>query len=218
MIKLLGFKRTLLLGIMLGINALLGLIYMFWASPQTEALNNQLMGLRSEISKLQTGIQTTKSDMQMLEENLPTYDVLVKKGFMQEQDRFVMSRALETIKEKSHVQGFSFSVGDIREIANADAQLAGKRLLHSRVTVSRIASPLDINVYDMLRLIETEYPMQVRIHSFAIKRDGQLAADRMLKLVSEPISFVTSDVVFDWFSLSDIPQNANTPPGVPGGM
>ena len=138
MIKLLGFKRTLILGVMIAINALLGLIYLFWASPQTAMLNTQLMGLRSEISNLQTGIQNTKSDMQMLEQNLPTYDNLIRDGFMQEQDRFVMSRALEEIKTKSHVQGFSFSVGDIREIANADAQLAEKSLMHTRIQIRNI--------------------------------------------------------------------------------
>ncbi len=217
MIKLLGFKRTLILGVMLGLNALLGAIYMLWASPQTEMLNNQLMGLRSEISNLQTGIQTTKSDMQMLEENLPTYDSLIKRGFMQEQDRFVMSRALEDIKVKSHVQGFSFSVGDIREITNADAQMANKRLLHSRVKVGNISSPLDINVYDMIRLIETEYPALARINSFTIKREGALTPERIATMATGPVSLVSSELVFDWFSLSDIPQNTNTP-GVPGGM
>lgn len=218
MIKLLGFKRTLILGIMLGINAILGLVYVLWASPQTEGLNSRLMGLRSEISNLQTGIQTTKSDMQMLEENLPTYDVLIKNGFMQEQDRFVMSRALENIKEKSHVQGFSFSVGDIREIANADAQLAGKRLLHSRIVVSRISSPLDVNVYDMMRLIEADYPTHARIHAFKIRQESSVTQENLSKMAVEPVSLVNAEVTFDWFSLSDIPQDANAPLGVPGGM
>lgn len=216
MIKLLGFKRTLILGILLGVNALLGVIYLLWASPQTAALNTQLMGLRSEISNLQTGIQNTKTDMQMLEQNLPTYDMLIKKGFMQEQDRFVMSRALEDIKAKSHVQGFSFSVGDIREITNADAQLAGKRLLHSRVQLNSISSPLDINVFDMVRLIETEYPVHARISSFKISREGALNQERIDAMVEAPVSLVASELVFDWFSMSDIPQAVT--PGVPGGM
>lgn len=216
MIKLLGFKRTLILGVMLGINVLFGLIYMFWASPQTAMLNSQLMGLRSEISNLQTGIQNTKTDMQMLEQNLPTYDALVKNGFMQDQDRFVMSRALEDIKAKSHVQGFSFSVGDIREIANADAQLAGKRLLHSRVNVTSISSPLDINVYDMARLIETDYPVHARIHSFKINREGTLNQEKINSMAQAPVSLVRAEMVFDWFSLANIPQAVA--PGVPGGM
>ena len=216
MIKLLGFRRTLILGIMLAINVLFGLVYMFWASPQTSMLNSQLMGLRSEISNLQTGIQNTKTDMQMLEENLPTYDKLIKDGFMQEQDRFVMSRALEDIKAKSHIQGFSFSVGDIREIANTDAQLAGKRLLHSRVSINSISSPLDINVYDMIRLIENEYPVHSRINSFKISRTGALDQEVINRMAGEPVSMIMSELVFDWFSLSDIPQT--TPPGVPGGM
>ena len=216
MIKLLGFKRTLILGVMIAINALLGLIYLFWASPQTAMLNTQLMGLRSEISNLQTGIQNTKSDMQMLEQNLPTYDNLIRDGFMQEQDRFVMSRALEEIKTKSHVQGFSFSVGDIREIANADAQLAEKRLLHSRIQISNISSPLDINVYDMIRMIETTYPVHARINNFKISRSGDLNQENLGRMANEPVSLVTSELTFDWFSLGTIPQAGV--PGVPGGM
>lgn len=218
MIKLLGFKRTLILGILLGINALLAVIYLLWASPQTDVLNNQLNGLRSEISKLQTGIQNTKADMRMLEENLPTYDRLLKGGFMQDQDRFVMSRSLEEIKTKAHVQGFSFSVGDIREIANADAQLAGKRLLHSRVQVSNISSPLDINVFDLARLIESYYPVHARINSFKISREGQITQEKINRMLEGPVSTISAEMVFDWFSLSDIPQNSKTPPGVPGGF
>lgn len=216
MIKLLGFRRTLILGIMLAINTLFGLIYLLWASPQTAALDSQLMGLRSEISNLQTGIQNTKSDMQMLEQNLPTYDVLIKNGFMQEQDRFVMSRSLEDIKTKSHVQGFSFSVGDIREIANADAQLAGKRLLHSRIQINNISSPLDINVYDMIRIIETTFPVHARVNSFKISRGSQLNQEALTQMTTAPVSLVNAELEFDWFSLSDIPQA--TTPGVPGGM
>ncbi len=216
MIKLLGFKRTLILGVMIAINALLGLIYLFWASPQTAMLNTQLMGLRSEISNLQTGIQNTKSDMQMLEQNLPTYDNLIRDGFMQEQDRFVMSRALEEIKTKSHVQGFSFSVGDIREITNADAQLAEKRLLHSRIQITNISSPLDINVYDMISMIETEYPVHARIDYFKISRASDLNQESLGRMTSEPVSLVASELTFDWFSLGTIPQAAV--PGVPGGM
>lgn len=218
MIKLLGFKRTLILGILLGVNALFGVMYLLWASPQTETLNTQLMGLRSEISRLQTNIQNTKADMQMLKENLPTYDLLLKAGFMQEQDRFVMSRALEDIKANAHVQGFSFSVGDIREITNADAELAGKRLLHSRIDVSAISSPLDINVFDMLRLIENAYPAHARIHSFKISRAGQITQDTINRMTEAPVSMISSQLTFDWFSLGEMPQNAGVPPGVPGGM
>lgn len=218
MIKLLGFKRTMILAVLIGVNALLGSIYMLWASPQTDALNNQLLGLRSEISNLQTGIQNTKSDMQMLEENLPTYDKLIKDGFMQDQDRFVMSRALEEIKEKSHVQGFSFSVGDIQEITNSDAQLANKRLLHSRVSVGNISSPLDINFFDMMRLIETDYPVHARINTFKVSRNGELTQDRLNTMVDHPVSTITAEVTFDWFSLADIPQNNLTSPGVQRGF
>ena len=218
MIKLLGFRRTLILGILLAINVLFAAAYFLWSSPQTAQLNTQLLGLRSEISTLQTGIQNTKTDMQVLEENLPFYDTLLKSGFVQEQDRFGMSRALEDIKLKANIQGFSFSVGDIRELQNADAQLAGKRLLHSRVEIDRITTVTDVNLFDLMTLIEKEFPIHARIHQFTLSRVGTLSQEVLTRISEGPFALLNAKITFDWFSLGEVPQDTGVAPVAPGGF
>lgn len=215
MIKLLGFKRTLILGILLGVNGILLLAYMLWASPQTQMLDGQLNGLRAQISTLQTNIQNTKTDLEMLQNNIGTYEQYVARGFFQEQDRFGMSRALEDIKTEARIQGFSFAVGDIREISNNDARQAGKRLLHSRVSIDRISAPLDINFFDLISLIETTYPIHARIHAFELTRAAAVTPETLQKISREPFTLITGQLTFDWLSLSDIPQatGAAPPPG-----
>ena len=209
MIKLLGFRRTLTLAILLGINAILLAAYFLWAQPQATDLEGQIAGLRAQLSSLQTNIQNTKSDMKMLQENLPLFDELKRRGFMQEQDRFVLSRAMEDIKTKAAIRGFSFSVGDIDVIDNQDAMAANKRLLHSRVSISNISSLLDVNFFDLMALIESDYPVQARINSFDISRSTELKSSDLEKLKSGPVSMVTANLTFDWFSLGSIPDVMN---------
>lgn len=212
MIKLLGFRRTLTLGLLLGINAILLATYFLWAQPQASDLEGQIAGLRAQLAGLQTNIQNTKSDMKMLQENLPVFDELKRRGFMQEQDRFVLSRAMEDIKTKAGIRGFSFSVGDIDVIDNPDAMAANKRLLHSRVTINNVSSLLDVNFFDLMELIETDYPVQARINSFSIGRSAELKSEDLDKLKNGPLSLVTAELTFDWFSLG-----AAVMPDVAGG-
>jgi hypothetical protein len=216
MIKLLGFRRTLILGIMLAVNTVLATIYFLWASPETALLNTQLNGLRGEISTLQTNIQNTKKDLEMLQSNLGTYENYLAQGFFQEQDRFGMSRALEDIKTRAGIQGFSFSVGDIAEVRNMDALAAEKRLLHSRVSIDRVSAALDVNFFDMLSLIESEFPTHARIHSFELARAGSVTPESLKRLTEGPYSTINAKVVFDWLSLGQPLPPGSAVPGAPG--
>ncbi len=219
MIKLLGFRRTLILGIILAVNVILSCVYFLWAAPATQSLNNELNGLRSQISGLQTNIQNTKADMQFLRENIATYENYLAQGLFQEQDRFGMSRALEQIKTDARIQGFSFAVGNISELENIDAQTAGKRLLHSRVTIDNVSSPIDINFFDMLALIERQFPTHARIHSFKLGRVGALTPEILAQVGQGPFSLISAEVVFDWLSLGDLQQpDPAANPVTPGGF
>lgn len=218
MIKLLGFRRTLILGIMLAINAVLAAVYFMWAAPETQGLNQQLNGLRAQISTLQTNIQNTKADMKFLQENITTYEQYIASGFFQEQDRFGMSRALEEIKTGARIQGFSFSVGDISEIQNPDAQAAEKRLLHSRVSIDNISAVTDINFFDLLTQIENNFPTHARVQSFELSRSGELTQDMLNQVAAGPFSLISGQVVFDWLSLGRPATPATGAPVTPGGF
>lgn len=220
MIKLLGFRRTLILGILLGLNVVFLAVYYLWATPQIGVHEMQLNGLRNEIGTLQTNIQNTKTDLQLLRENLPFYDELLRRGFYQDQDRFTMSRSLDEVKTAARIQGFSFSVGDIREIPNNDTAAAGKRLLHSRVELKGISSLMDVNFFDLLSTIEQDYPVHVRIHSYKIARDP-LTEEKLRRLTEGAVSTVNAEIVFDWFSMGGLAQEQGAVPGgpvAPGGI
>lgn len=217
MIKLLGLKRAMLLGILLAINILLGVAFATWAMPAKAEAEADLNRVKGEISGLQGKINTIKEDLRVLQADLPRYEALLARGFVQPQDRFVIGRSLEEVKNRTSLMGFSFSVGDIVTVPSNDAKLAGKRLISSRISISKVASLLDAHFFDFIQLLETDYPPHARINKFDIKKQTTVNAQMLQGLGQAPKSLIDANLEVDWLTLDEIPQTpAGTMPGMPG--
>ncbi len=211
MMELLGVKRAIILGSMVAINVLIVVLLFLLIMPMKDDTQARLDTAKSEISRLQTEIQNIKTEMQTLKETLPQYDALAGKGFFNAQDRFFISRTLEDLKNRSQLFGFSFTIQSLREIANADAATANRRVVASRIQFEKVSSLLDTGFFDFMDKIETTFPQHARIVSFDLKKDVQVSEDVLKRLATTPVSLITGELVMDWITMTDIP-----PAPVPG--
>ena len=215
MIKLLGIRRSLMIGILLAMNLALAGVFAGWVMPMKMDAETQLQMRKNEVSSLQGRIQNIKMELQAMQENLPRYEALRARGFFSGQDRFDISRLLEANKEKSGVMGFSFVIGDLQTLQNTDAATAQRNLVNSRIKIDKVASLLDVGLFDLITVLENDYPSHVRIHSFNLRRAGQIDEAALRNLSQRQTSLITADLTFDWLTLAPLPT-VDTSAGLPG--
>lgn len=212
--KLIGIKRLILLAILIGINATVAAAYFLWVSPMREEAQNKLAAAKSEISRLQGKIENTKTELKEYKDNLPQYQSLEKRGFMSGQDRFQISRDLDTVRQSANLGGFSFRIDDLKLVENTDAQNANMKVLNSRINVDNVGALLDINMFDFIDRMSLNFPAHTRLHSFKIDRRDPLNALTLNKIAAKgQVSLISATAVFDWFTYvpAALPADPNAP-------
>lgn len=212
MIKLLGFKRALLLGIFLAINLAIAGLYLLVVEPMRAEASTALTTIKGENSTLQGNIQSIKMEMQTLRESMPKYEAFRTRGFYLPQDRFEVSRHLEELKDVSGVSSFAFDIAPLTEIANPEAAAVQKRLIVSRIKLDPVSAPIDISFFDLLQAIDDTFPMHTRIQSFELKKSGPVNAAALDLIRQGKGSSIQASVIFDWVTMVDLP-----PPVPPAG-
>jgi len=215
MIKLIGFKRIVFLACLLALNLSALGIYFFSISPMLDDITAQKEQVEGQIRDLRGKISAAKADMIFLKAHLAEYNVMKDSGFFVNQDRFVISHVMEDLRAKEGISTFSFSVGDIKEIPNPDADAVNYKLISSRITVNNIVSPFDTSAYIMAQDIAHAFPGYARIQDLKVTRKGEVD-EKSLKDISEgkPVSFVDTTLDVDWITM--IPKPAENTPGTPG--
>lgn len=215
MIKLIGMKRVIILSCLLALNLAVAAVWLTTISPMREEAEMQRNGIDGQISDLQGKITHIKEELKYLEDNLPKYTHLRERGFFLNQDRFMIGRMMEDLRQKAGIASFAFEIADVEDIPNADAAAMNHRLVNSRIKVRDIKSPLDNNVYVLMQEISKAFPEYARIQSIDMTRKGDVDEASLQKIKSgEPISFVDSNIVFDWMTLIPMDAQAAPAPGM----
>jgi hypothetical protein len=214
-IKLIGFKRFVILALLLGLNVAVVGAYFALLYPLLDPLQAQMNAVNAEINELRTKNASIKQDLAFLKDNLPKYDALKNGGFFMEPDRFLIGRKMEELRLKVGITSFGFTVDDAEEIPNADAAALGYRLISSHIKVERIISPFDMDTYTLLQEASSVFPEFVRIQKMEMRRSKEVT-EGALKDISagKPVSFVDAAAVFDWITM--VPKPADQSPSVPG--
>lgn len=215
MIKLIGFKRAIILGVLLAINIVLACAYLFAFQPmQMDALAGR-DGVTAEISDLQSRIQNVKQEIELFNQNLPKYQALQGRGFFLEQDRFRLGRDLDAARVASGVKAFSYNVANIADVPNADATANGQKLILSRIDITNPDLVTDVEFYQFLDTMLQQFPAHLRLNAFHLRRSDTLR-EETLKMIAagQPAYIMQGDAVFDWMTM--VPIAAPAAPGTPG--
>lgn len=202
MIKLIGLKRIIILAVLAGANIIGLLSYFLSVEPMREDAQLRLNDVSGQVAELRTKISNINSDMDSLKVNLPKYRELESRGFFQSQDRFLISRTLEELQKKTNISTFSYNVGALETVPNADAANIEHELVMSRIKIDKVGAVLESDIYAFLLGITDQFPQYTRIHSFNIKRAEDITEVNLKKVVQrQPVNFIEASVTFDWMTV-----------------
>lgn len=215
-IQLIGARRAAILGALIATNVILAGLFFFVLSPMQTNAQAQLSGSQNEISGFQQKIEGVKRDMEIYKQNLPIYQGLQATGFLMNQDRFEMGRMLGDVREKSGISGFAYTINDLRVLPSTDATTVQMKLLASRIEISKMAVITDHDLFRFIDTMETNFPAQLRLNGFSIKRAGKLLPQTLGDIsANRAVSLVTAEVYFDWMTL--VPDGDQKGQATPGG-
>jgi len=87
MIKVLGFRRIIILLVLLGINAALGYAAYMHFIPQQSVKERELRSARGQVSTLRSDIDDLQIEFEQLDDQRAEFELLKKDGFFDGQSR-----------------------------------------------------------------------------------------------------------------------------------
>jgi hypothetical protein len=209
MIKLIGFKRILLLACLVALNLSVLGVYFFSIGSMLDEATSQRDTVNGQISALHGKITSIKQDMAFVNDNMPKFNDMKDKGFFLNQDRFTINRIMNDLQTRTGISSFSFNVSDEKEIPNADAEAISYKLIDSHIKVDKIISPLDINIYMLAQEMPHAFPSYARIQNMNITRTGEVTEASLKDIIDgKPVNFVNADIEFDWITMVPKPEGA----------
>ncbi len=211
MIKILGFRRIVVLVALLGLNAMFAAVHYLYIMPETQERAQQAKQMSSKISTLQSDINRLQIEFAQLNDQKAEFEALQAKGFFSKQDRSQASQILEKIQKSAGVITAVASVKPGTLVDNEEAKKAGYKILASPMSIE-ITALDDRDVYKYIHLLRQYFPGHIGIVSTEVKLAAPLTKT-LLRSVSagENPVLVNAKLEVLWQTL--IPENQAIQPG-----
>jgi hypothetical protein len=214
--KLIGLKRAIILAVLLLINVLIAAIYFLQVMPMAEESERKLNEVNGQIASTSQKIASIKADLEIFKTTLPQFKELEAKGFTLPQDRFRMSRDLDTVRLKAELAGFKFTINDIRRVENPDIDQTTMQLIYRRIKVDNVESLLDTNFFTFVDVMQRDFPAHTRFQSLQVRRKDPLNGTALAKIQrKERVDLITAEAQFDWLTV--VPKVTEEQGSGPGG-
>jgi len=201
LISIIGYKRLIILGVLVGVNAVLAGILYGYLQPSNMQLDSQLSGLVSTISSRQTETEKLRQDYTLVVEQKAGFEQLQAQGFMSDQNRLSFRRRVAEIQQYTGVLEAAYDIDAGQAEANADAQTAKHSVLVSAVKMS-INSMDDVDFFNFLFWIENGFPGQTMIDKVTLQRDTDVTEDVLKSIsISGPVALTKGEIEFKWRTL-----------------
>lgn len=174
MITVLGFRRVLMLGLLVVLNVVLGAAVYMYMIPQQDVEQRKLRTVRAEVANLRTDIDRMQVEYDQLESQKAEFKALEDDGFFKNQSRRQAENTFKTIQEKSGVGAAVASVLSGVVESNPEAAKAKYKILKSPVQIQLKAMD-DVAIYHYLFLIENYFPGHVSVESLKLKREADVS-------------------------------------------
>jgi hypothetical protein len=216
MIRLIGMRRAVILAAAAAANVVVAGAWLLGVEPLKSDAEGELAGVNSRISRLSGDIQNVKTVLAAYKDDYAKYQALRERGFVGAQNRFQAGRALEDMRLRAGLIGYTYRIDMMKTVPDTNADTAGAQLLSSRVTLEKLSSVLDNNVYGLLDRLAAEFPAHTRVERLEVKRMHAVDANILKALTQSPVPLVEGSVALDWFTVSpkeEAPANgAQQPP------
>ncbi len=198
MIKVLGTKRLIVMGIVVGLNIFLAATLYGYLQPKNVQLDRDLRSTKSQVTSKRSEIGRLRVEYQQIQEEKEFFGGLENAGFFNAQDRVLARRRMQQIIEQSRVLSARYDISPRVEVPNEKAKEANNVELSSPISVE-IDAVDDADFYNFLYLIENSFPGQTSVRELSLERvmDVNEAVLRSVGTGSSPV-MVRGKIGFVW--------------------
>jgi hypothetical protein len=211
MISVLGYKRIVVLAVLLGIAVIMAGAVYYYLTPQKQQAERDLRAVRGQVSATQNDIEKVRTELDKLAGQKDTFEELKKIGFFSEQDRIVAKDRLEEIQELSSVLAVRYRIEPAEIETNPQIEKAEHVILSSPFKIE-VEALDDIDIYRFIYLLQTSFPGHASFDGVTITR-GQEVNDSSLRriLTNNPVALVKATINFRWRTI--LPEDRVVMPG-----
>jgi hypothetical protein len=210
MIKVLGFKRVVILLVLLGLNGLVLAANYLIFEPGRAATENELRMTTSKTSQTQADADKLRTEISEIQDQKSSYELLKTAGFFSQQNRLVAKNRIEAIQQKTGILKAGYNIGAGSIIENASAKEAGYAVLESPIEVNLEALD-DVDIYNFAYWIENALPGHMTLNSLDISRTKELNEATLREIgTGKPVTLLTGKLSLSWRTMvsEDVIRNA----------
>lgn len=198
MIKVIGAKRVVILGVLVVLNAATAALTYLYMVPEADASEKRLRTLRGENQTTSADIERMQIEFEQLDQQQDKFDALKADGFFKAQIRSVAKKLFKDIQDESRVVSAVASVrpGSIEE--NEEAKKSNYKVLVSPVDI-QIQAFDDGDVYNYLYILEQKFPGHLAIDKISMQRATDISGPvlRAIATGQNPV-LINANVKFSW--------------------
>lgn len=205
MIKVIGAKRVVILGVLVVLNAATAALTYLYMVPEADASEKRLRTLRGENQATSADIERMQIEFEQLDQQQDKFDALKADGFFKAQVRSVAKKLFKDIQDESRVVSAVASVrpGSIEE--NEEAKKSNYKVLVSPVDI-QIQAFDDGDVFNYLYILEQKFPGHLAIDKISMQRATDISGPvlRAIATGANPV-LINANVKFSWRTM--IPES-----------
>lgn len=205
MIKVIGAKRVVILGVLVVLNAATAALTYLYMVPEAGASEKRLRTLRGENQTTSADIERMQIEFEQLDQQQDKFDALKADGFFKAQVRSVAKKLFKDIQDESRVVSAVAAVrpGSIEE--NEEAKKSNYKVLVSPVDI-QIQAFDDGDIFNYLYILEQKFPGHLAIDKISMQRATDISGPvlRAIATGANPV-LINANVKFSWRTM--IPES-----------
>ncbi|HCQ70643.1 MAG: hypothetical protein CL570_02830 [Alphaproteobacteria bacterium] len=197
-LDLIGIKRTIILGILLGANVGLYVFSQVLFAPQMEKATKELSKVKRQSSRYQKDLNAIKNDFDALGGQQEIFNKLTEKKFFGDVSMPVQLEALDLISQQTGVDAL------VKVSAPREMKLSGMDrvdwVMVKREIVIDIKAFDDVDIYRYLDRLQKELPGYLKLKDVSIRRTADYSADMLREIIRGKFpDIVTASLNYDWY-------------------
>lgn len=198
MIKILGFRRVMILSVLVGLNIFFAGVIYYYLLPRMDEQSGQLAATKGQIATTQADIEKLLVEFEQLEAQQGRFNALKDRGFLSSQGRRQAEIMFGKIQQQSQVVSAVANVSAASVESNEIAAKANYTMLVSPVEI-KIQAMEDIDIYRYLTLLSAQFPGHIAMDSVTMKRITDVSNPILRGIaVGENVAMISADFKMSW--------------------